>query len=176
MEATLSTRCPICVRKVGNLALHQPACARKRGTPAPDQRAVTRAAAHVLPDDAVTAAQRLQEGITDLDVTRLLYALETGTSVVQGGASGWTTEVPSLTLPRKGLATLVTVALHHGLVRAVSEPVAPAVRKVWVVPAPVHLGALRPSCRATRPYGPMRYRLTDDRTLADCQNCLTAAY
>lgn len=172
--------CRVCGRETGNLARHTPACRARAAASLADARVVGRAAAHALPEDALEPAQRFQGAVTDLRVARLLRALDEGVSVVQGGRYGWIAPDGSpLSQPR--LAAVVAEALRTGLARAVSTPVAPGIRQVRLVPAPVHLraptDAYRPSCRPLRVTGsPTRYRIVDDRDWVDCQACLDAAY
>lgn len=164
--------CPLCGRETGNLTRHTPACRRKQ-TEAPSQRAVQRSAAHVVPPDTLTALQRPQGAVRDLNIARLMRALESGVLVYQGGRYGWACD-GGLPLAQRTLGNTVTEAVRVGLVRAVSDRVGPQVRKVYVVPAPVHLRTApsRPLCRWNQPPRVTRYRLVDDRALADCAACL----
>lgn len=164
--------CPLCGRETGNLTRHTPACRRKQAE-TPTQRAVQRSAAHVVSPDVLTALQRFQGAVSDLNIACLLRALESGVIVYQGGRYGWACD-GGLPLAQRTLGNTVAEAVRVGLVRAVSEPTGPQVRKVYVVPAPVHLRCLpsRPLCRWNQPPGVTRYRLVDDRALADCAACL----
>jgi hypothetical protein len=164
--------CPLCGRETGNLTRHTPACRRKQAE-MPTQRAVQRSAAHVVPEGTLTALQRPQGAVSDLNIARLMRALESGVLVYQGGRYGWKCD-GGLPLAQRTLGNTVTEAVRVGLVRAISEPTGPQVRKVFVVPAPVHLRTMpsRPLCRWNEPPGVIRYRLTDDRGLADCDACL----
>lgn len=164
--------CPLCGRETGNLTRHTPACARKQAE-TPAQRVVQRSAAHVVPEGALTGLQRLQGGVSDLNIALLLRALESDVLVYQGGRYGWKCD-GGLPLAQRPLGRTVSEAVRVGLVRAISEPTGPQVRKVYVVPAPVHLRTApsRPLCRWSEPAGVTRYRLVDDRALADCAACL----
>jgi hypothetical protein len=164
--------CPLCGRETGSLIRHSPACRRKQAE-TPAQRAVQRSAAHVAPEGTLTALQRSQGAVSDLNIARLLRALESGVLVYQGGRYGWACD-GGLPLAQRTLGNTVAEAVRVGLVRAVSESTGPQVRKVFVVPAPVHLRTMpsRPLCCWNEPPGVTRYRLVDDRALADCDACL----
>lgn len=168
--------CPTCGRETGNLARHAPACpVRTPATP----RALARAAAHALPDEMLAGAQRF-EGITDFAMATLMRALDEGADVHQGGRYGWRCgwDAP---LPPAALGRTVAEAIRTGLARAVSTPTGPQTRRVHVVPAPAHLRSpykpSAPACCVLRlPGSAMRWRLVDDRSYADCRDCLDAAY
>lgn len=173
--------CPECGRSTGNVAKHLAACRRKRAelaaqadlSPA-DLRLIERACAHAVHEDLLEPAQRFGNGVTDLDVARLLKALESGNEVVQGGSAGWTVPTGS-PLRRGGLARTVQEALRTGLVRALSKPTGPQIRRVYLVPADVHLrdrwDNLSPLCGAPGGAG-RRWRLVKNREWADCRACL----
>jgi len=160
--------CPSCTREVGNVARHLPACRARLADSETPTRAVERAVAHIQPDSAP-----FENGVTDLEISRLIRALEMGTEVVQGGHTGWTAPAGS-PLRRTGLAKIVHEAIRTGLVVAVSRHVAPSIVRVRVLPAPVHLRAgERPACNP--PQGLKRYRMVDNRDVVDCFSCLTEA-
>lgn len=172
-----SGTCTACGRETGNLARHVPACTSARQDP----RAVARAVAHALPASMLGPAQRFQGEVDDLMVARLMRALDAGVEVHQGGRYGWQAPQDS-PLNQRRLGGTVAEALRTGLVRALSEPVGPQIRKVYVVPAPVHLrasgGPSAPRCRRYDPPNgsPMRFRLVDEIDLVDCRTCLDDAY
>lgn len=134
---------------------------------------INRAALHAVADVLLPDESRLTPPITDLDMARLIYALEAGTPVVQGGPGIWTVPISS-PLRRGELPRLVIEALRVGLVRAVSTPTGPDVVRVSLEPAPVHLRRprrlLEPLCDAQA----LRYRRTLNRLLVDCDACLQA--
>src|ERR1044071_5731321 len=168
-------RCKICEREVGNLATHTRSCERARAEfDQPDLSleefwALERATAHVQSN-----VEPFENGVTDLDMARLLRALEAGTEVCQGGRAGWAAPTGS-PLKRTGLAKTVNEAIRVGLVTAVTLRTAPSIVYVRVVPAPVHLLAEDggPVCRP--PQGLKRYRMVDNRDVVDCFSCLTEA-
>lgn len=173
--------CPKCGRETGNVAKHLKACERKHEELAAeaelspeDRRAVERAVAHARHDEVLEPAARFRNGVEDLDVARLLRAIEAGTEVYQGGVSGWTVAKGG-PLFRRGLACIVQEALRTGLVHAVSVPTGPGVRRVFIVSANVHLtdpwDNLRPACGGSEDPS-RRYRLVRNRTWVDCRACL----
>lgn len=140
----------------------------------------TRAAAHGLPAEMLTPDQRFQGVVDDLLMAALLRALDSGVRVHQGGPYHWTAPEDA-PMGQARLGRTVGEALRTGLARALSMPTGPQIREVVVLPAPVHLRApwlpQGPRCRpGWCPGGPLRWRLVDDRTLVDCQDCLAAAY
>lgn len=171
--------CPVCggsFRK-GGYSRHRGACGRDRtafelqaGTPA-DLRRIERAGAHGVHAELLEPEFRLGRGVSDLDVARLMLALESGVQVIQGGRGGWTTRGSGALARKAGLPVVVDEAIRLGLVRAVSELVGPSVHRVYVVPAPVHLRSpwdnLAPAC----PRLPGRYRLVKNRLWVDCKAC-----
>lgn len=146
-----------------------------------DARAVGRASAHAVHEELLEPAVRFREGVTDLDVARLLRALEAGAEVVQGGRAGWTVPTGS-PLRRGNLAKTVNEAVRLGL--AVAEPywVTASIVRTKVRPVDVHLRSqwdnLRPACEddfdVWRP--PQRYRLVSEPGWADCPRCSSRAY
>lgn len=168
--------CPTCHRETGNLAVHVRACKGPVITLGPaDRAAIERAAAHAVAPALLPEAGRLQGTVTDLDIARLVRVLEAGGEVFQGG-TGWTTT--NALLPKSRLTTIAGEALRLGIVSAVSEPTGPGVRKVWIVPAIVHVkpfpAALVPPCKPDMAAGVKRWRMLADRSLVDCQACLDA--
>lgn len=177
-KATRGGFCPHCGKETGDRFRHMPACARK-ALRRPTGDSLARSVAHVFPDRRLLDVQRFTDEVTDLDMARVYRAMETGTEIYQGGKSGWTCD-ENAPVARAQLARTVREGIRTGLLRAVSVPVGPQMRKVYVVPAPVHLMAaqseVRPSCDPWVTLGVLRYRLLTDRKLVDCQNCLTNAY
>jgi hypothetical protein len=168
--------CPECGRETGNLAVHLRACKGAQITLSPaDRVAIERAAAHAVAPALLPEAGRLEGTVTDLDIARLVRVLEAGGEVFQGG-TGWTTNSPLL--PKGRLTTITGEALRLGIVSAASEPAGPGVRKIWIVPAIVHLkpfpAALVPPCKPHVLPGVKRYRMLADPALVDCLACLSS--
>jgi hypothetical protein len=180
-----SAVCPECGRETGNIARHEPICRRKRAEAmagelplSPEERRlVERACAHAVFEELLEPERRFANGVTDLDVARLLKVLESGGVVVQGGRSGWTVPTGS-PLHKGGLAKTVQETIRLGLVTALSEPVGPQIRRVYLVPADVHLRSpwdnLSPACASTAK-GLKRHRLVRNRQWVDCRACLESA-
>lgn len=174
--------CPKCGRTTGNVAKHLKACEARHASLAAeaelspaDLRLIERACAHAVHEEVLEPVQRFRNGVSNLDVARLLKALESGAEVIQGGSAGWTVPTGS-PLRRGGLAKTVQEALRTGLVHAVSKPTGPGVRRVWIVPADVHLtdrwDNLQPACGPGAGDGSRRWRLVRNREWADCPACL----
>lgn len=140
-----------------------------------------RAAAHSTAPLTLRAAQRFQNGVTDLDVARVMLALERGVRPYRNRAGRWL--APSGTtlagfgrghLSGRNLSTVIGEMIRTGLVRH------------WIdregdhlIPAPVHLMAGEPGNRHSaclftgEDMGPMRSRLVEEHrfTLVDCLHC-----
>lgn len=175
--------CRGCRRPFGNLAFHEPRCLAAIAlseAEAPAQEAFeARAASHSAAEVILRAAQRWQGGVTDLDVTLVMYALEGGTRPYRNQAGRWLAPIGSPIGGRanglkRNLSVVIGEMIRTGLVRHVRLPRAP---QDVLVPALVHLKAMEPgawhsACLFTgEDMGPMRARLSDRLALVDCLAC-----
>jgi hypothetical protein len=186
--------CRGCRRLFGNLAFHEPRCLAAIAlfeAELPTQQAFEmRAASHSAAETTLRAAQRWQHGVTDVEVTLVMYALEGGTRPYRNQAGRWLAPIGSPIGGRtsglkRNLSVVIGEMIRTGLVRHVRQQrashLSPAPQDV-LVPAHVHLkdgepGAWRSACLFTgEDLGPMRARLVDDLSLVDCLACeLTVA-
>lgn len=142
------------------------------GLPEREQTLILRSACHVADESRLPEALRLCNRVSDLDVARLLHAIERGAVVVQRD-SAWADLTGDLRARMPHLTRIVNECLRLGLVTRTSRQVAPDVWRTWLVAAPVHCGgAGGPHCGRTR--RAQRYRLADDLSLVDCEACLSA--
>jgi hypothetical protein len=162
--------CRHCKRPTGALTVHERSCNR----PTVEQEAtlIERAGTAVMPEGTARRAQRLQGGVTDLDVARVLHAVERGTVLYLTSHGRWCAPVGS---PVHGGKTSSTVheMIRTGLLRHYRDRDGD-----HLVPAVVHLDAgerLSACLFAGEDLGPMRARLAKDIDLVDCQNCLSKA-
>ena len=166
--------CPVCHRETGNIARHVPACERRyaefyaRATEQ-DWMVVERAAAHCAP--GIPEELQFVRAVSDLDVARVLLAMQRGTEILQGGPKRWYA-IPFGPLNRTALSRTVDEMIRIGLARAVSERLSASLVKVILSAAPVHLRGrtdrLSPLCQAEG----LRFRLVDHPDLADCPTYL----
>src|SRR6185503_7723511 len=160
-------QCPFCHRETGNVTRHVPACER-------DRALIARAGAHAAEPESLHPYARLQRGVSDLDVARLLRGLETGVEVYPHH----NTYRARGNLPLGALGRVVSECLRLGLVHGQTERTGPASWKAWLVPAPTHArhpeDGNRPACLADYSAGIKRWRLLNDLTLVDCQACVDA--
>lgn len=141
-------------------------------TPA-DRRLCDRAAAHSVGEiGRLNLEACFRGGITDLDVARVILAVERGSDIRQGGEARWML-VGREKMNRNFLSCVVDEMLRTGLAMALSERVRHEVVAVHIRVAPVHFRALsddlRPSCHTRVP---LRVRRTERRDLVDCVSCL----
>jgi len=174
--------CRGCRRLFGNLAFHESRCLvaiALSEAEAPAQQAFEmRAASHSAAETALRAAQRFQHGVTDTDVTLVMYALEGGTRPYRNRAGRWLAPTGSVIgshwRPGRNLSVVINEMIRTGLVRHVRSSREP---HDVLVPALVHLkdgepGAWLSACLFTgEDMGPMRARLVDDLSLVDCLAC-----
>lgn len=139
---------------------------------------VIRAGAHAVAESVLAPAARFQYPANDLQIARLLYAIESGTLVSQGG-DGWTV-APGSPLMLGTLTLLVREGIRTGLVRARSLQLSAFLVRVWAEAAPTHLPALLEPLRPLCGVPALRYRLIRyvdfqrDHALVDCNACLRA--
>lgn len=179
--------CDICGRLTGSLSKHRPACARRSGrlplaTPVTmtEEALILRAGTHAMHQHLLSPQARLQGGVSDLHVARLIHHLEKGGSVLPSPSwRSWVLEgADEKKLWRKpSITRVVQECLRLGLVRTATELTAPSVYRTQVVPALTHARSgtdhTRPACRAYDPHT-LRWRLLDRDHLmyVDCQACL----
>jgi hypothetical protein len=161
--------CPECRTEIGNLPVHVPKCrARFEAFYAEADentwRQTERAAAHSV------AGESFRDGVTDLDVARVLLAIERGAQIVAGGPSRWFCETGN-PLNRTSLARTVDEMIRTGLARASSAPVGRDYYSVTLIPAPVHLRSRRDALRARCGNSSLRLRRVDHLELIDCGTC-----
>ena len=169
----LGGECLRCGHVVGNLAVHEPKCKREQAEFYSDEdwMAVERAGAHSAPDSELSPSRRLRNKVTDLDVARLLLAMERGVVVRQGGPQRWFIEKPHPLATAGKLTRTVDEMVLLGLATGVSTMLMPQLVSVVLKAAPVHLRSSedrwKPKCDAQA----LRYRIVDHPDLADCANC-----
>lgn len=131
---------------------------------------IERAGTHAQPEDTLRPAQRLQMGVTELDVARVMHELERGVRLHRSRLGRWAAPAGSR-LGNKASPTVQEI-IRTGLVRH------------WIdrdgdhlIPAPVHLdlGDRQSACHFIgEDLGPMRFRLSADIDLVDCRDCQQA--
>lgn len=139
---------------------------------------ITRAGAHSLAETRLAPVQRFRDGVTDLDVARLIHRIERGTTIVPSSPGCWTVLAgPNALIPH--LSRVVREAMRVGLVHEDTVRTAPDVVRTILVAAPVHLrhprlvrGQTACTASARVPYG--RFRTLPDVDLVDCSACLMA--
>jgi hypothetical protein len=144
----------------------------------------TRAGAHAAEASVLRVAQRFQNQVTDLDVARVMLALERGARPFLNRMGRWfvPTGTPLNGMPAHKLSTVIQEMIRTGLVRHHRPWHAPDV----LIPAPTHF---RVKVELTQPdqtlqhsaclfvgedLGPMRARLVDRLDLTDCLACEAA--
>lgn len=139
---------------------------------------INRSGAHAAAPGILAEQARFQPPVTDLDVARLLYALESGTPVVQGG-DGWTVPAHS-PLRKREISRIAREAIRTGLARPLSEPAGADIVRVRLLPSPTHLRSLLEPLVPLCGFRALRYRLIyradfqRDHALVDCDDCLRA--
>lgn len=159
--------CPHCHKETGALIVHMRSC-----TP-PDEILIERSAAHVRPAEMVLRGpQRFQHGVTDLDVARVMYALESGARLYLSRLGRWCAPTGSR-LQNARTSPAVHEMIRTGLVRHWRDR-----NGDHLVPARIHLdaGDHQSACHFIgEDMGPMRSRLTKEVTLVDCPDCVSTA-
>jgi hypothetical protein len=128
---------------------------------------IERAGTHAQPADHLRPPQRFQDGVTELDVARVMHELERGVRLHRSRMGRWAAPLGSRLGSKASPA--VQEMIRTGLVRH------------WIdrdgdhlIPAPVHLdlGDRQSACHFIgEDLGPMRARLTKDLDLVDCPAC-----
>lgn len=192
MSRPLSATCDVCGREVGNLPSHRRACARKAGQvpatgPITEEELglIERAGSFAVADGVLDHDRQLQRGVTDLDVARLLLALDQGAEIIMSGRTDrWVAPTGSPLkgmdgrYERRSLSKVVNEAIRLGLAFVATDHPdgIPALVRTFLVPCLTHLRSrfnpLAPTC--SRPTNSIkRYRLLNASALAlvDCQAC-----
>jgi hypothetical protein len=159
--------CPHCGRASGWLERHIDTCRR-------DAALAARAAAHA------DEAHVYRNGVTELDMARLILALERGTLIhPTASMTQWAAPAGSpLRAPHRPLNATVNEAIRVGLCRVAVEHPRPSVAVTRLAAAPVHARNPRrptiPRCLDAVLYArtDAYFRLLDDLTLVDCQGCI----
>lgn len=133
---------------------------------------IERAGAHAAAEAVLRAAQRLQHGVTDLDVARVMRAIELGHRPYRNRIGRWF-------MPSGTPAQAINFRMSH----VINEMVRTGLLRHYVdregdhfLPAPVHYR--NPEDRNVsaclfvgEDMGPMRARLVDRLDLVDCLAC-----
>jgi len=162
-----TTDCPSCGKPSGWLERHIGVCRR-------DMALAARAAAHADEEHIYN------NGVTDLDIARLLLAVERGTLIhPTASMTQWAAPAGSpLRAPHRPLNATVNEAIRVGLCRVAVDRTAPAIARTRLAAAPVHARNPRrptiPRCLDAVLYArtDAYFRLLDDLTLVDCQGCI----
>jgi hypothetical protein len=139
---------------------------------AAEEAAIIRAAAHSAAPATLRAPQRFCSGVTDLDLARVMRALESGIRPYRNKGGRWF--MPSGTAPTGlgyKLSTIVNEMIRTGLVRHYRTR-----EGDFLLPAPVHYRnhedrGLSACLFVGEDMGPMRARLVDRLDLVDCGDC-----
>lgn len=139
--------------------------------PEREQNLINRSVCHIADETLLPEALRLGNRVTDLDVARLLLAVERGFVVVPRDET-WTDLTGALRARMRHLTRVANECIRLRLLVRTTEQITVDIWRTRLVAAPVHLmaGPNRPACPA--PGGMVRYRLSDDRNLIDCPACL----
>lgn len=144
-----------------------------------DQRAIIRAGAHAAAEVVLRPAQRFMYGVTDLQVARVMRALEAGVDFTYLGGTGWMAPLGhGLNTPewQRRLRRVIPEMIRTGLVRHYRGPLGGG---GVLIPAPVHARNLDDRSISACLFvgedrGPMRARLVDDLLNVDCLACEAA--
>ena len=133
---------------------------------------ILRAGAHAAEPAKLHPAARFRDGVTDLDMARILLALDRGVPIVMKGYR-WTVPAHSPLLAK--LASVMSEGIRLGLIHSAIEKTGPNTHRQVAVAAPVHLRSAdnpdRPAC--PRPKGIKRFRLMNAEGIryVDCPAC-----
>lgn len=135
-----------------------------------EQTLIARSGLHAAPADTLRPAQRFQDGVTELDVARVMHELEKGVRLHRSRLGRWAPPAGS--------------RLGNKASPAVQEMIRTGLVRHWIdrdgdhlIPAPVHLdlGDRQSACHFIgEDLGPMRSRLSADMDLIDCRACQQA--
>jgi hypothetical protein len=137
-----------------------------------DEASVIRAGAHAAAEAVLRQAQRFHKDVTDLDVARVMRALELGHRPVRHQTGKWTMtgETPAKGLNYK-MSPIINEMIRTGLVRHYRDR-----NGDHLIPALVHYRnpehhGLSACLFTGEDMGPMRSRLVDRLDLVDCLAC-----
>ena len=131
-----------------------------------EQTLVIRSAAHCIPEHLIPSRLRFRNGVDDLDAARLLLAVERGTVIVQvASGRSWHTVPRTDRMP--SLTRVVEECLRLGLVYRDSVITGPALRRIQLAAAPIHLRGMP----CDMPSNFRRVRMLADVRLVDCLVC-----
>jgi hypothetical protein len=144
-----------------------------------DTRAINRAGAHAAAEAVLRPSQRFMYGVTDLQVARVMRALEAGVEFTFLGGPGWLAPLGHpLNTPewQRRLKRVVPEMIRTGLVRHYWDRQEPAHH---LIPAPVHARHIDDRGVSACLFigedrGPTRARLVDDLLDVDCLACEAA--
>jgi hypothetical protein len=146
--------------------------------PTADERLrIQRASAHALPPHLLTEDNAFQLGVTELDMARILEALEKGVEFRRNKFGRWF--APPAYPKGFRVSTVIAEGVRTGLVQHVIERKGRDVVH-RLLPAPVHQGVWNdqraswdPECgEAGHGKGPKRTRVHRDPEVVDCARCL----
>jgi hypothetical protein len=137
-----------------------------------DEASIARAGAHAAAEYVLRVAQRFQHGVTDLDVARVMRAIEVGHRPYMNMGHRWF--MPSGFAPAGmgwKLSTIINEMIRTGLVRHYRDR-----EGDHLIPAPVHYRnhenrGVSACLFVGEDMGPMRARLVDRLDLVDCLAC-----
>jgi hypothetical protein len=144
---------------------------------AEERRQIARASAHALPPHLLTPENRFGYGVDELDMARILRALETGVEFRRNSHGRWFAP-PGY--PRGfRVSSVIAEGIRTGLIHDVIEREGRS-HVHRLVPAHVHQGVWNheraswdPECMlAGHLRGPMRTRVHRDPAIVDCPSCL----
>jgi hypothetical protein len=140
-----------------------------------ENRAITRAGAHAAAEMVLRPVQRFMYEVTDLQVARVMRALESGAEFTYCGGPSWMAPLGHpLDSPewRRRLKRVIPEMIRTGLVRHYRTPLGGN----HLIPSPVHARNLDDRNLSACLFvgedrGPMRSRLVDDLLDVDCLAC-----
>jgi hypothetical protein len=139
---------------------------------------IERASAHALPPHLLTEDNAFQLGVTELDMARILEALEEGVPFRRNEHGRW--YAPENFPKGVRVSQVIAEGIRTGLIQyLVKRPFG----RAWIhslIPAPVHQGVWNderaswdPECgEAGHGKGPKRTRVHRDPKAVDCARCL----
>lgn len=179
--------CDICTRATGNLPMHRPACAREHGrlplaeaVSPKEEELIFRAGLHAVPPAALDPSERLERGVSDLDVARLVHQIERGNIIYPSGSHQTWRSTGPVPKGRRALSTVVSEALRLGIVHPMVEHSSPHIYRTRLAAALTHAKRRgytnKPACRLMS-IQVRRWRLLtpDQFAYVDCQACLDLA-
>lgn len=187
LTGPIAGTCDICRRPTGNLPMHRPACARDHGRlplaepiSLKEEELVFRAGLHAVPPAQLDPAERLERGVSDLDVARLVHQIERGNIIYPSSSHQTWRSTGPVPRGRRALSTVVSEALRLGIVHPVVEHTSPHIYRTRLAAAPTHAKRRgytnKPACRLMS-IQVRRWRLlpADQLAYVDCQACLDLA-